>query len=141
MKNSQTTLDLRHKGTARKILMADDEPVGREIVTAMLERHGYTVMAVEDGITILGMLQLGTFDLLLTDISMPDMDGIEVTRIIRSGELKGVNTLIPIIALTAHALPLDREHFLSIGMNSYISKPIDFKELLALIEENCSGTA
>ena len=127
------------RATARKVLLADDEPIGREIATALLERNGHSVVAVEDGATILEMMQRERFDILLTDISMPDMDGIQVVQIIRSGERKGIDPLTPIIALTAHAFPEDRERFLCCGMNDYISKPINFEELLGLIEENCGN--
>jgi signal transduction histidine kinase/CheY-like chemotaxis protein len=128
------------KGTARKILLADDEPLGRNVITALLERSGHTVKAVEDGKTILDTLQRERFDILLSDISMPDMDGTQVARIIRSGEREGVNPLIPIIAMTAHTFPQDRERFLDCGINDYIAKPINFDELLELIEETCGNS-
>jgi len=125
------------RGSARKILLADDEPVGREIATELLERHGHTVKVVEDGIALLEMLQNEMFDILLTDISMPEIDGMEVTRIIRSGKLEGIDPLIPIIALTAHAYPQDRLRLIDCGMNGYISKPINFDKLLELVDESC----
>ena len=123
--------------TAGKILLADDEPVGSEIVSALLERRGYTVKLVEDGAAILEALEFERFDLLLCDISLPDMDGTEVVKIIRSGKRECVDPYIPIIAVTAYSLPRDRERFLSCGMDKYISKPVDFDELLGLIEETC----
>jgi len=128
-----------HRGTAKKILLADDEPVSRGITVTLLERNGYTVKAVKDGKTVLEMLQRERYDILLTDISMPDMDGTQVAQIIRSGEREGIDKLIPIIAMTAHAFPQDRERFLSCGMNDYIAKPINFERLLGLIEETCSA--
>jgi two-component system, sensor histidine kinase len=128
-------------GTARNILLADDEPVGSAIAVALLERNGHTVKAVEDGDAILELLQRERFDILLTDISMPRMNGTEVAQIIRSGKREGIDALIPIIAMTAHAFPEDREHFLSCGMNDYISKPINFDRLLELIEEICGNEA
>jgi len=128
-------------GTARNILLADDEPVGREIAVALLERNGHTVKAVDDGTAILEELQRQQYDILLTDISMPHMDGTEVAQIIRSGKREGIDALIPIIAMTAHAFPQDREQFLSCGMNDYIAKPINFDRLLELIEETCGNEA
>lgn len=127
------------KWIARKILLADDELVGREVVTALLERNGHQVTAVEDGVEVLEALQNGTFDILLGDISMPFMDGTEVARIIRSGEREGIDRMIPIIALSAHVFPQDREYILSFGINDYIAKPVNFEELLRLIEEVCSN--
>ncbi|MEI6207892.1 MAG: ATP-binding protein [Desulfuromonadales bacterium] len=123
--------------TTRKNLLADDEAMGREVTTTLLERNGYTVKAVGDGSAVLQALQHETFDILLSDISMPDMDGTQVARIIRSGERRGINPQIPIIAMTAHAFPQDRERFLACGINDHIAKPIDFEALMSLIEGTC----
>ena len=128
-------------GTPRNILLADDEPVGSAIAVALLERSGHTVKAVEDGTAVLEELQRERFDILLTDVSMPHMNGTEVAQIIRSGKREGIDALIPIIAMTAHAFPQDREQFLSCGMNDYIAKPINFDRLLELIEETCGNEA
>ena len=129
------------KGITRKILLADDDTFGREIATAMLERKGHRITAVEDGAAVMEALQNNQFDVLITDISMPDMDGTQVANIIRSGEQEGIDLKIPIIAMTAHAFPQDRERFLDSGINGYISKPVNFNELLGLIEEVCgTGT-
>lgn len=127
-------------GIARKILLADDDELGRMVVTTLLERKGHTVTAVENGARLLEAIQGDTFDILLTDISMPDMEGTEVARIIRSDERNCGNRQVPIIALTAHAFVNDRARFIDCGINGYIAKPFNFEELLTLIEELCSGS-
>lgn len=127
-------------GTSRKILLADDDELGRMVVATLLERKGHTVTAVENGARLLDAMQCGIFDILLTDISMPDMEGTEVARIIRSSERNGGNRQIPIIALTAHAFVSDRERFIDCGFNGYIAKPFNFDELLNMIEELCSSS-
>lgn len=128
-------------GASRKILLADDDELGRMVVTTLLERKGHTVTAVENGARLLDAVQCDTFDILLTDISMPDMEGTEVARIIRSSERNDGNRQIPIIALTAHAFVSDRERFIDCGFNGYIAKPFNFDELLNTIEELCLASA
>jgi CheY-like chemotaxis protein len=122
----------------RKILLADDEKFGRDIVAALLERNGHQVTVVDNGAGILEQLQQERFDILLSDISMPGIDGTQVAQLIRSGNREGINPLIPIIAMTAHTFPRDRTHFLECGINGVIAKPVDFAELLGLIEETCN---
>ncbi len=122
----------------RNILLADDEEFGRSVVQKLLRLRGHTVTDVKNGIELLEALQKNDYDIVLTDISMPYMDGTEVAMIIRSGERKGINPQIPIIALTAHAFSEDRDHFIACGINSHIAKPIDLEKLLIKIEELCS---
>lgn len=124
---------------ARKILLADDDERGRSAARKLLQRKGYDVTAVEDGAGILDALQREDFDIILTDISMPDMEGTQVARIIRSGELKRVDRHIPIIAMTAHAFSDDRESFMAAGINGYVAKPVNLEELFRQIEALCAG--
>ncbi len=121
----------------RKILLADDDELGRSVTAAMLQRRGHSVTAVENGTSLLEALQWQQFDIILSDISMPDMDGIEVLRIIRSGDQTGIDAAVPIIAMTAHAFSEDRIRFLSCGFNGYAAKPLDFEELLQQIDQLC----
>jgi CheY-like chemotaxis protein len=123
---------------ARKILLADDDQRGRAVAQKLLERSGYTVTAVENGSELLDALQNGDFDIVLTDISMPDMEGTQVAKIIRSGERAGIDPCVPIIAMTAHALTEDRDRFLASGIDGFVAKPFNFAELLRQIEELCS---
>jgi len=122
-----------------KILLADDEQAGRTVAQKLLQRRGYKVTAVENGAELLDALQKDEFDIVLTDISMPDMEGTQVARIIRSGERPGINPRIPIIAMTAHAFSEDRERFLAAGINGYVAKPVNLEELFKQIEELCSS--
>lgn len=121
----------------RNILLADDDLRGRTVAQRLLQRSGYTVTAVENGAELLKALQKEKFEIVLTDISMPDMDGTQVARIIRSGERAGIDPRIPIIAMTAHAFSDDHARFLAAGINGYVAKPVNFENLLRQIEELC----
>jgi len=125
--------------TPRTILLADDDALGRSVMTSLLECKGHRVTAVENGLQLLDLLPGNTFDIVLTDISMPDIDGIEVTKIIRSGKRPGVDPMIPIIAMTAHAFSRDRELFLAAGVDGFAAKPVDLEMLLQQIEQICSS--
>jgi len=123
-----------------RILLAEDNAVNRRVVCRILEKAGYDVVAVADGKEALKRLRAGSFDLVLMDIQMPDMDGFEATRAIRQQE-KQTADHIPIIALTAHALSSDREHCLEAGADDYITKPINARSFLNLVEKHCRGFA
>lgn len=115
------------------ILLAEDNPINKKLAVRFLEREGHHVTAVESGAEVLKILARRSFDVILMDIQMPDMDGMEATKRIRSGEAPVVDPNIPIIATTAHAMKGDREKFLAIGMNDYISKPIKMENLYEVI--------
>ena len=116
------------------ILLAEDNPINRKFLTHWLEKTGHVVVAAENGRKALETFEKNSFDLVLMDIQMPEMDGIEATRIIRGSKSESVNASIPIIALTAYAMKGDRESFLEAGMNDYVSKPVIFEELLHAID-------
>jgi hypothetical protein len=111
-----------------RILLAEDEEVNRMAATYLLRKMGHTVTAATSGLHVIELLQDHEPDCILMDIQMPDMDGIETTKVIRGGQIAGLEN-IPIIALTAHAMKGDKEIFLAAGMDGYISKPIDAAEL------------
>ncbi|MDD2580825.1 MAG: PAS domain S-box protein [Desulfuromonadaceae bacterium] len=121
-----------------KILLADDDEMGRGVAQKLLQRRGYEVTAVGNGAELLEKLQMEEFGIVLTDISMPDMEGTQVARIIRSGERAGIDPKIPIIAMTAHAFSDDRKRFMDAGINGYVAKPVNLEELFRQIEELCS---
>lgn len=127
--------------TPRNILLADDEELGRATTVALLRRRGHLVTAVANGTDLLKTLQRQQFDIILSDISMPDMDGLEVMRIIRSGERTAIDAQTPAIAMTAHAFHKDIDSFLVAGFNGYAAKPINFEALLQQIEELCRKVA
>ena len=109
-----------------RILLAEDNPVSSLFACRLLEDWGHSVDAVEDGNQALERLRAACYDLVLMDALMPEMNGEEATRLIRSGQAGDPG--VPIIALTAFALQGDRERFLAAGMDDYISKPLDMDE-------------
>jgi PAS domain S-box-containing protein len=117
------------------ILLAEDNAVNRLFLRRALVTAGHKVGEAEDGKDALSKLSEAPFDLVLMDIQMPEMDGVEATRQIRSG--KHGRADIPIIALTAYAMKGDREKFLDNGMDGYVTKPVDFGELARVIADVC----
>ena len=116
-----------------RILVAEDSPVNQKLASALLETQGHHVVVANNGQEALAALEAAKFDLVLMDVQMPEMDGLEATGAIRDQE-KRTGAHIPIIAMTAHALKGDRERCLEAGMDDYIAKPIHAQELFDLIE-------
>jgi signal transduction histidine kinase/ActR/RegA family two-component response regulator len=119
---------------ALKILLAEDNRVNQVLATRLLEKRGHAVFVAETGKAVLDAVERQTFDLVLMDIQMPDMDGLAATAAIREREKQG-GRRIPIIAITAHAMTGDKERFLRAGMDSYLPKPLRAEQLLAAIED------
>ncbi|MDR3073183.1 MAG: response regulator [Deltaproteobacteria bacterium] len=142
------------------VLVAEDDAVGRFALRSFLALGGHRTVCVQNGLQALEALQLYPFDCLLTDVQMPDMDGLELTRQVQSGELQNfpppseevrnlvreafpqvpdalipVSPDIPIIAVSAHAMTGDRERFLQQGINYYISKPIIMRHLDEILKK------
>lgn len=117
-----------------EILLVEDKPMNRKLATVLLERQGWKVTTAHNGRHALELLSSQHFDLILMDIQMPEMDGLEATKRIRAAEQKS-GSYIPIIAMTAHALEGDREQFMKAGMDDYVSKPIDQQELYRAVEQ------
>ncbi len=116
------------------ILLAEDNLINQRLVLALLERKGWQATAVESGRGVLDALVEKSYDLILMDVQMPGMDGLEATRIIRQKEAGGEETRIPIIGLTAHALKEDRDKCLAAGMDAIVTKPIEAETLFDAIE-------
>jgi CheY-like chemotaxis protein len=116
-----------------RVLVVEDDMVNRITIVKHLERLGHRPQAVSNGEAALETLATQHFDLVLMDIQMPGMDGLETTRRIRSGEDRRIDPRTPIVALTAHAMQGDRMRFLDVGMDSYLSKPYRVEELQAAI--------
>ena len=127
---------LRSHRIRYEILLADDSPTNRMLAIRLLENRGHRVTGVEDGQRAVEAHDAGSFDVILMDVQMPVMDGLEATQAIRKAE---ADAHIPIIALTAHALDADRQRCLDAGMDAYVSKPFRPAELLATIEQVASG--
>jgi CheY-like chemotaxis protein len=132
-----TTHSLREERQRQKslVLLAEDNPANRELYTAMLEKAGYSVIAEEDGNKVLEIYEKHPFDLILMDVSMPVMDGIQTTRFIREKEKASGNVAhIPIIAMTGRATAEDREKCVEAGMDIHITKPFPYKTLIDTLE-------
>ena len=116
-----------------RILVAEDNLVNRRLISRVLERLGIGARMVENGQEALEVLAGESFSLVLMDVQMPVMDGLEATRRIRAGEAAAVAADIPVIAMTALTLDDDRKQCLAAGMTDHLSKPIDIAELRRLI--------
>lgn len=116
-----------------RILIVEDNFINQKLALSLLQDEGWKVEAVSTGKEALEAIQSGTYGLVLMDVQMPDMDGLETTAIIRERE-KTNDGHIPIIAMTAHAMRGDREKCLEAGMDDYVSKPIAVEELITAIE-------
>jgi signal transduction histidine kinase/ActR/RegA family two-component response regulator len=120
----------KDSGRELLILLAEDNPVNQKLATRIIEKAGHRVVAVTNGREALERVASQEFDVVLMDVSMPEMDGLEATAAIRT---RYPDRKFPIIAMTAHALIGDREMCLAAGMDSYLSKPIKADELIATI--------
>src|SRR5450755_4253024 len=131
---------LPRNGRSLRVLLAEDHVVNQMIATFLMRSQGYTVEVAATGFQALKMLDEQAFDLVLMDIQMPEMDGLEATAKIREREVK-TGEHIPIIAVTARAMAGDRERCLDGGMDDYVSKPIQPSEMWAAIKRvlPCSG--
>jgi CheY-like chemotaxis protein/HPt (histidine-containing phosphotransfer) domain-containing protein len=115
-----------------KILVAEDNPVNLRLARRLLERAGLQADAAGNGALAIQALESQSYDLVLMDVQMPEMDGIEATLRIRERE-KETGKHVPIVALTAHSMKGDRERFLAAGMDDYLSKPLDARQLYGAI--------
>jgi two-component system sensor histidine kinase EvgS len=117
------------EGKGRRVIVAEDDAVSLRSLTEYLERNGYYVYAARNGREVLDILEARPADCILMDVQMPLMSGVDATLAIRGAKELGARAKIPIIALTAYAMPDDRERFLNAGMNEYLSKPVDLGAL------------
>jgi len=119
-------------GQSLRVLLAEDNAVNQRLTVRLLEKRGHTVTVVQDGTEALAAMRRQTFDVVLMDIQMPHMDGLETTQAIRARE-QDTATRIPIVAMTAHAMQGDRERCLAAGMDGYVTKPVYPTELFEVI--------
>ena len=120
-------------GRSLRVLVVDDEPLNTMTIQLFLEGMGHRTACASGGAEALRLLAGGGFDCVLMDVQMAGQDGLEVTRTIRSGGHPGVDPRVPVVAMTAHALPGDRERILATGVDGYIAKPASLKDLEALL--------
>jgi two-component system, sensor histidine kinase and response regulator len=116
-----------------RILLTEDNAVNQRVATRLLEKHGHAVVLANNGLEALRAFEEQTFDLILMDIQMPEMDGLEATAEIRRRE-RNSGGHISIVAMTAHAMADDRDRCLAAGMDGYVSKPIESRLLFEVIE-------
>ncbi len=123
-----------------RVLLAEDNAVNQKLAAVLLAKRGYTVAMAQNGKQVLDMLEAQQFDLILMDVQMPEMDGLETTAAIRQRE-EGSGRHIPIIAMTAHTMVGDRERCLTSGMDGYVSKPLRKDELYRAVEDSMKVAA
>jgi signal transduction histidine kinase/ActR/RegA family two-component response regulator len=127
-------VQVEHSAKSLRILLAEDHIVNQRLTTRLLEKRGHSVVVVGDGLEALKAIEQSSFDLVLMDLQMPVMGGIEATTTLRKTEVAtGLHQRV--IALTAHAMKGDAEHCLEIGMDGYLSKPICPQELDAVLKD------
>jgi CheY-like chemotaxis protein len=124
---------LREGRRPLRVLLAEDNVVNQRLAVRLLEKQGHMVFVACDGVKALVALERDRFDVVLMDVQMPVMDGVEATAAIREKE-KRTGDHIPIVAMTAHAMAGDRQRFLGSGMDGYVSKPVRSQELFDAIE-------
>jgi two-component system, sensor histidine kinase and response regulator len=123
-----TPAELSSSARGLQILLAEDNRVNQAIVRRLLNKLGHALVIANNGNEALSLLAQQPFDLVLMDVQMPEMDGFHATERIREIE-RSTHSHIPIIAMTAHAMKGDRERCLAAGMDGYVSKPINAREL------------
>ena len=129
----------RQGGRKLRVLVAEDNPVNQKVAVGLLERAGHRVVVAENGRQALAAFGAERFDLVLMDVQMPELDGLEATAAIRESE-RGSGRRVPIVAVTAHAMKGDAERCLAAGMDAYLAKPLQPGELVATITRLTPGT-
>ena len=135
-KREKSSVSNRRIGKAKKrlkLLLVENNLVNQKLTTSLLEKRGHETIITATGREAIEAWEEEGFDLILMDVEMPEMDGLEATQAIREKErISGGH--VPIIGLTAHAMKGDRERCLAAGMEEYLTKPFDFQVLFYLVE-------
>ncbi|WP_045222171.1 response regulator [Desulfonatronum thioautotrophicum] len=124
-----------------RILLVEDDQLNRFALQKLLEKSGYAVIEAEDGQRALELLEQETVDCILMDVQLPVLNGVEATQTIRAHDGSRYNPEVPIIALTAYAMPGDREKFLDFGMNDYLAKPTTIEQLEVVLRKYVAAGA
>lgn len=127
-------------GLALNILLVEDNAVNQAVATNLLRKQGHSVTVAANGLLAVEAFQQGAFDVILMDVQMPEMDGIDSTLAIRKLE-QSSHSRIPIIAMTAQTMPGDRDRCFAAGMDAFVSKPIHFGQLCAVLQEAAASLA
>ncbi|MEM9589277.1 MAG: response regulator, partial [Planctomycetota bacterium] len=123
---------------SRRILLAEDNPVNQKVAVTLLEQRGHRVIVADNGQLVLDLLDRESFDVVLMDVQMPEVDGIDATREIRRRE-QATGGHLPVVAMTAHAMEGDRARCLEAGMDGYLPKPFKREELFRVVESFSAG--
>jgi two-component system, cell cycle response regulator DivK len=124
--------------TGEQILVVEDNEKNMKLFRDVLQATGYTTIEASSGEEALALAGGRTPDLVLMDIQLPDIDGVEALRRLRADERTAA---VPVLALTAQAMQGDRERFLEAGFDGYVSKPVNVVELIAIVKRHCEGGA
>jgi CheY-like chemotaxis protein len=119
----------------KKVLIVEDNPINQKLMTRLLQQFGYETKSALNGSLAVHQLSEESFNLVLMDIQMPEMNGYEATILIRDQNSPVLDHNIPIVAVTAHAMKDDLDKCLASGMNDYLTKPIDKVKLKAALEQ------
>jgi CheY-like chemotaxis protein len=122
-----------------RVLLVEDNPVNQQFALRVLQKQGHSVVVAGNGKEALSALAEGRFDVVLMDVQMPEMDGLQATAAIRARE-RGTGRRIPIVALTAQAMDGDRERCLAAGMDAYVAKPVRGTQLVRAVAAAAGGT-
>ena len=128
----------QRRARALRVLLAEDNAVNQKLVVGMLADEGHEITVVGNGREAVAAVGREEFDVVLMDVQMPEMSGLEATEAIRKAE-RGSTRHVPIVAMTAHAMTGDRERFLAAGMDEYLAKPLRFDEVFAAIDAVTRG--
>ncbi len=133
--NRSFILNKKTNSETLKFLVVEDNRINRVVTGAMLKKLGHTYDETENGYECIEKLKSNDYDMILMDCQMPELDGFETTRIIRSGNFGITNPDVIIVALTAHAMEGDRERCIDAGMNDYMSKPVKSSDISSVVEK------
>jgi CheY-like chemotaxis protein len=129
-----TRHSIRESALLKNILLAEDNLINQKMAIRLLQKMGHSVTVAQNGQQAVEMSEAEQFDLILMDVQMPDMDGLEATTAIRAREASGGGQRVPILAMTAFTMAGDSDRCIEAGMDGYISKPINTEELFEAIE-------
>jgi two-component system cell cycle response regulator DivK len=124
--------------TGERVLIVEDNEKNMKLVREVLQATGYLTLEAASGVRAVELAAEQAPDLVLIDIQLPDIDGVEVVRRLRADER---TASIPAVAVTAQAMHGDRERYLAAGFDGYLSKPMDIVELLVTVKQHCDGDA
>ncbi len=136
--DSLQAMSTGQQNVPRRVLVVEDNPVNQRVAVRLLTKRGHWVTVARNGLEALAALEKDPFDIVLMDVQMPEMDGLETTARIRERE-RVTGEHLYIIATTAHAMKGDRERYLASGMDAYVPKPIDQQVLFDIVESERSS--